>query len=543
MNTRRSWFASCALVAGFAAVACDAGSSSGGAAGAPAAGSPAAGPAAGTSGASATAPSPADMPSVAQLAAWQAEIDGFDGGYRPTASPAHEGFIQLLVKHLVDLGVDDVHTEPYVFEKWTPKTWSLAIGSGPAKTPVALTGYVPYSGLTGASGVTAPLVYVSTKELASAIGPDGAPDPAAIAAKIAPALAASIASAGGVTGKIVVFDVPALTLPLRTITGTEVAYANDPTGALGASATVSRVELSTMLLVPAILKTLAGSGAVGAIGAIDAPEPIARGHYAPFFGILDGAVPAVYVDRATGASLKKTIADGWPLAAATLALDASLATTTTENIVGVVPGATDREILLSSHTDGPNALEDNGPVGILALASDYLKRARSARPRTLRVVLTGGHFVGSTGILTWFAAHEAELLAKALAVIELEHLGAREWSESPSGAMALTGAPEAQLLYVSSNALLRDQAIAFAKGFPRALVAGSMPFGEGQHYRGIPLVQFITMPSYLLSGHLPDITSKLTDFTLMRSQLLAFVRMIDAFAAAPADQLGPASLL
>jgi hypothetical protein len=96
---------------------------------------------------------------------------------------------------------------------------------------------------------------------------------------------------------------------------------------------------------------------------------------------------------------------------------------------------------------------------------------------------------------------------------------------------------------VSSNPVLVDQSIEFAKVFPGSIVAGSVPLGEGQHYRGLPLVQFITMPTYLMSGHLPEITTTLTDFELMRRQVLGFRQMLDMFAASPATALGPQSLL
>jgi hypothetical protein len=398
---------------------------------------------------SGTRPTPAvddGLPNAVQLRAWQEEIDGIEGGYRPTGSPAHERFIALLVDHLKELGVSDVHTDPYAFQKWTPTNWSLELLFGSSKGPVPLAGYVPYSGLTIPGGVTAPFVYLSTTGLADAIGKDGLLDMEAVVAKIAPALAGSIVAAGGVTGKMVLFDVPALTLPLSTLTGGAPKYTNDPAGRFTASPTMSRVELSTMLLVPGILRTLATYGSIGAVGVIDAPEPIARGHYAPFFGTASVSVPSLYVTRETGATLKAAIAEGGLLSFAKLRLEATVELTTSENIVGVIPGATDQELLVSSHTDGPNSLEDNGPVGILALANHYLKLPRSERPRTLRIVLTGGHFVGSTGILTWVAANETTLLSKTLAVLEVEHLGAREWTETASGTMALTGSPEPQLL-------------------------------------------------------------------------------------------------
>jgi len=57
--------------------------------------------------------SSAQCASIDQLRAWQAEIDELDGGYRPTGSPAHEAYIARLAAELEQLGVSDVHTEPY----------------------------------------------------------------------------------------------------------------------------------------------------------------------------------------------------------------------------------------------------------------------------------------------------------------------------------------------------------------------------------------------------------------------------------------------
>jgi hypothetical protein len=61
--------------------------------------------------------------------------------------------------------------------------------------------------------------------------------------------------------------------------------------------------------------------------------------------------------------------------------------------------------------------------------------------------------------------------------------------------------------------------------------------GEGQNFRILPLVQFITMPEYLLLANLP-VTQQLTDFDAMQRQVLAFVAMEQALAVAPASQLG-----
>jgi hypothetical protein len=63
-------------------------------------------------------PSPVGVPArplagatPARLAGWQEESDQFDGGYRPTGSPAHEAYIARLAQDLGVLGASEVHLE------------------------------------------------------------------------------------------------------------------------------------------------------------------------------------------------------------------------------------------------------------------------------------------------------------------------------------------------------------------------------------------------------------------------------------------------
>jgi hypothetical protein len=468
------------------------------------------------------------LPSATQLQTWQKTIDQYDGGYRPTGSPAHEAFITWLGLSLNAIGVSNVHAEPYQFAKWTPAHWSLDLVGGAAAGAVPLSGYVPYSGETPAAGVLAGLAYLPAPATALT---------SLDASSLRDDVAASLSAIGGVAGRIVVFDVPQLSLPLSALTGPPL-FIDDPSGALTAATPIKRLALSTMLYVPAALAALAAAGAVGAVAVLDAPEAAARSTYAPFLGTTAPNLPALYVDRDTGAKLKRQLAAAGPLQLAHLTLDAAVATSTSENLVGVIPGASDEEILLSSHSDGPNSLEDNGPVAILALASYFLQLPQAQRPRTLRIVLTGGHFVGSQGIASYLAAHLAELHAHALAVVELEHLGALEWAETSPGVMAPTGEVEPQLIFSWPNVPLVDAALAFARQLPRSVVAGPPLIGEGQNFRVVPLLQFLTAPNQLLVGHLAQITSQLTDYALFRRQLAGFVQMVESLAVAPAWQLG-----
>jgi len=483
----------------------------------------------------AAAPPPqASCASTAQLQKWVQEIDTFDGGYRPTGSPAHEGYISLLASELTAIGVSSVHTEPYSFTKWTPSTWSLTLLDGPSPGAVTLSGYVPYSGVTVASGVTSGLVYVpaSTIPIDPTALSKALQDPSTWNKNLQTELQGALSSLG-VAGKIALFDVPQIAVALTTLTGTQVLV-NDPGHTLPANATVTRTDLSAMLIVPAMLSALAAEGALGGIGILDDPDEAARGEYAPFFGVVSPNLPSVYVDRTTGATLKGALTASGPLLSANLVLQATLASATSENLVGTLPGDSTQELILGSHTDGTNSMEDNGPAAILALASCMPAK----RPRTVRIVLSGGHFVGSKGLQSYVAAHTADLTASALAVVEIEHLGAREWTEVSPGVMGLTGLPEVQVITTWPNPPLVAAGKAFGELFPRSVVGGPPLLGEGHNFSIVPLIQFITMPEYLLVGQLPAITSQFTDFDLMGQQVDGFAAMMATLEVAPAGELG-----
>src|SRR5262249_17444316 len=156
-------------------------------------------------------------------------------------------------------------------------------------------------------------------------------------------------------GKIVVFAVPKIEVAYTTLTGTQL-YVNDPDGTIPPHGTVARTDLAMMLYVPVMLNALAAAGAVGAVGVLDVPAAAAPGEHAPLFRVVSTNLPAVYVDRDPGAELANAISSSGPLLAGKLVLDADLSMATSENLVGVLPGTSSEEIVLGSHTDGPNSI-------------------------------------------------------------------------------------------------------------------------------------------------------------------------------------------
>ena len=122
-------------------------------------------------------------------------------------------------------------------------------------------------------------------------------------------------------------------------------------------------------------------------------------------------------------------------AKATLRLEADLIPdTSTDTLIATLPGeSSDEIIIVNTHTDGPNATEENGGVGIVALAKYFAKIPKSERKRTVVFVLTTGHFSGPyVPSVRGVIEQHPELTKKAVAAVTIEHLGCREWVDDAS---------------------------------------------------------------------------------------------------------------
>jgi hypothetical protein len=482
------------------------------------------------------------LPDVAQVKARQEAADQFGGGFRIAANAAEQGYIDYLVAQLQALGASEVSKEAYTFPAWTADAPTLTVSNGPTPGPLQVAYFIPNSGSTGADGLSAPLTYFSALSTVNLVGAvyaavnQQSPGNALTAVEETlqsvsaggVSLAQAVASAD-VAGKIVVYDAPRLQVPMGVFEAIS-DYVNDSSGTMGPATPYSRPFLDELLTIGAIDEALASAGAVGVIAVLDYPISAAANSYVPFGGLAIPSVPGIYLDSATGAALKQQIvaAGATPLTAK-LTLNATQSQSTSYNVSALVPGACGTQILVSSHSDGPNSLEDNGPAAILSIANYFLHAPASQRRRGLRIVFTGGHLMGSPGIAAYIAKHQADLSANVLSAIEIEHLGASEWVESSPGTMELDGLPEPQVLYANPGTVLQQENIKFAGNFDRSLVTLPLPFGEGDDWSsnaGLPKTQFITGPVYLLNGPMPQVSSEFTDYGLEQRQIAAFVQMI-----------------
>jgi hypothetical protein len=456
---------------------------------------------------------------VEQFRAWDEALDriGPDNqkGLRATGSPEHEGYVDDLRHDLRRAGVKRVRVQRVPMDRWTVTEWSLELLGGPAAGPVKTASYIPYSGQTGRDGVSGPLVNIA---------PGGTPSP------------------GSLTGKIAVFDVPSTVVPLSFFTllgypGREY----DPNGTLDPSRLYKRPYLGGVTP----LDTLKAAGAVAVVSVLDYPSDGADGAYLPYDGVLHD-LPGLYVDRATGAALKEQAAAGTQ---ARVTLPATVKRVRTRNLIGFIRGRSNELVALHSHTDGTNAIEDNGPGAIVAISQYLTRLPRKALPRTLMILLTTGHFAGGNGARA-FRAQSPALAARVNAALTIEHLGTREWDELPSG-MGPTGRYEPGAIFApGSTALVDASYAALVRGDaapagvlkplnPQAdgVTAAVWP-GEGQYLfarGGIPTSNYITGPTYLLNWGIT--TTDKVDFDRIRAEAIAFTEMILRLGRTPRQDL------
>ena len=482
------------------------------------------------------------LPSVELVRKRQVAADQFGNGFRVSANRAEIDYIHYLASQLRKIGATEVTEEPYTFTSWSPKTTKLSVVQGPTPGPVKVAYFIPSSGSTGPAGLTAPVTYLSVLSDVNLVGAvytaltQHSPDNVVLAVQAAlqnaigggVSLSQAIASAN-VAGKIVMYDAPKLALPIGAFQALSV-YVNNSSGTMGPETPYDRPFINQLVLIGAINVALKAAGAAGVIAVVDYPPAAADNAYVPFGGLALASVPGIYLDRYTGAALKQQIVDsGLTPLTVKLTLDATESQATSYNVSGLIPGSCETQILVSSHSDGPNSIEDNGPAAILSIADYFARAPASQRRRGLKIVFTGGHMVGSPGINSYIEEHHADLTAKVLTAIEIEHLGAREWLEISPGTMALDGLPEPLVLYAGLGSVQQDENITFAKNFDRSLVTIPLPFGEGPAWANeaaLPKIQVITGPVYLLNGPLKEVSTEYTDYELQQRQITAFIQMI-----------------
>jgi hypothetical protein len=458
-----------------------------------------------------------------QLRLWQDALDA--RGLRATGSPQHDAYVKLLATRLEQAGVRQVTSDPVPLKQWQPSRWKLEV---PGRGSVPVAAYIPYSGQTPPAGIDATLVLAATGGVGGATSlpiPTGAP---------------SVPTAK----QIVLFDVVPHPLVMGVFDALDYGTPHHAPGY-----TPADVYDRAWIAQPTTqLDDLSSAGFAGAIGILDLPAEAARGMYMPYDGKLRN-LPALFVDRDTGALLRQVAAGAGTVR---LTLEATVQAITTPNLFGLIPGRSEELVILQSHTDGTNGVEDNGPEAIIAMAQYLARLPPGALPRTILVVLTTGHFAdGDLGTKAFVTRHHDDLIARSAAAVTIEHLGAMEWLPGPDGSYQLTGRYEFGGSFAAPSQAYVDRmraALQRARVTDDRVMRPWVPTpgrqqqlawpGDGEAFwtlGGLPSGNFITGPSYLLNGDMP--VAAMIDINAMRRQAISFLDLVLELTRTPLAQL------
>ena len=513
----------------------------------------------------------AGVPGLPEVWQWEEQLVGF--GTRYTGSSGHAAYVDWLAGQLSAVPGLRMRTDRLTFSRWLAREFALTV-SDPASVgrsgPVPLTYYYPYSGQTPPGGVTGRLVDLGLYPLASGY----------TEAFWAPAR-------GGIA--LIRAVPPEFSLDLaQTATGGYVPGQSSAQAAIDYAAYAAALAnpIFQGIFEPVPLLDAKNAGVRGVVVAwTGLPDDEVVNQYNPFTTAYpaasglpspgDPGCPAVWVGDSTGAELAELAAGGQ--ASATLVLTADVtAGAATETVWGRLKGSgnTGENIILNPHTDGPNATEENGGLGLLALARHLA--ALPSRNHDMYFALVTGHFqlpqfsrtilnlahpeVGQGAVSTWMLDHP-DIYQAAVLGVTVEHLGATMWTDDPeTGQYVPAGGSEWGATYTMRRDILslanaeQDAYLAAvtevnASGWPDYPVAtvrpGTIPayFGEGSslYAAGLGTVSLCPSPTYLLQAgdarqpQLLDLDK--LDQRLMYGQILALAQTISTLDALPVSAL------
>ena len=397
-------------------------------------------------------------------------MNGF--GTRLTGSKGNNDFIKYLKKEIKGMGFE-LKSDVKKFKRWEPTNTKLVLHTANGDVDVAVASAHPYSGITGPEGITGKL---QTKGIGRDI----------------------------VVLKIKDFE----NLTARIPFDQKRAYPKD-------------LKLSPQYRGPvttSFVKTVALliQSFVGCKGAIliwqGMSDEMVQGQYLNFILGYMG-VPALWVNETEGEKVLAALAAG---ETATLTLEGNIEKRAKgESFCAIVPGKNEKEaIIINTHTDGTNCVEENGPIGMLEMMRYYKKHKPE---RTLIFVFTTGHFRipkfshkhGIVDQSTSLWLHNNKELwdgknghIKAVAGVTVEHLGCTEWKDV-DGVYKQTNAVDTEVVY-TANKQMDDIYFEAIKGRKQCRTVTLHPhnllhFGEGQSLFnvGIPDIALVTAPDYL----------------------------------------------
>ena len=514
----------------------------------------------------------AGMPSADRVWEWQQRLVDF--GTRYTGSRGHDRFVEWLAARFDAIPGFRLRRDRLTFHRWLARDYGLTIRQPStlgASGPVPVTYYYPDSGTTSPAGVSGRLVDLGTYTPAV---------PGTSGTGYTPEFWAPAKDA------IALVRVPPSTFPLTTGQTPTGGFMPGRTSAEAAAAYAQQQALVTNPAFQGIFAAvpLLDARKAGVLGVVcvwnGMPDAEVANQYNPFITPYttdsgkpspgDPGCPALWVGERTGQQLRRSAHDG--RATVTLRLTARMTSNAaTDTVWGVLKGSgsTGESLIVNTHTDGPNATEENGALGMLAMARHF---SRVRRNRDLVFVMVTGHFqlpqftrplttprpeVGNDATSVWLTDHP-DWARRSVAGVTVEHLGCTRWGNDPvTGAYGRLPGYEWGATYTcqrtgsTAAANLEESAyLAAVRAVNRSghrfspvatMQPGAVPLylGEGAplYAAGMGTVSLIPAPPYLLQAgerHRPGrLNLGQLDKRLEYAQILALTKTLHTLDRAP----------
>ena len=429
------------------------------------------------------------LPSNGEMFGWINDLwemgDSSEAGFRKLGTDAGHEAEDYIAERFRELGLQDVQLEPVDITSWESEDWGLSVQAGTENA--SLSAYpIQYTASSGPEGLDAELVYVGRGRTADFSEKD-------------------------VAGKIAVVDIRTPTIPWAITRPT--AYLNyDPDNTL-----VGQKTLVTGMRpnFKAAFGRAVSNDAAGFVGILkDLPASITD-HFGPYDGVLR-PIPGLWLGSEDGAYLRNLLTEG--AVSGHLLLDASARPAVTNNVIGVLPGMTEKIILIETHHDGWAVNDASGVAVVLGLAEYFAQFPPEARDKTLMFVATG-RFHGGAGAKDFVQRHQ-DLLPDIVTAIAIEHVG-KEYVDV-GGELVETGLVSPRILWVSPDTPLvsftTDAVVRYDLKRTSVQPAGAdaighmfdppRPIGEaGPYYlAGVPVIAHFSWPliSFSIEHDTPD---------------------------------------
>ncbi len=473
----------------------------------------------------------AQLPSVDTLGKWLKQLHEF-GPIRMTGTPQCRAFEEFLATEFAALGFA-VERDHFRLTSWECRITDCSISvveDGGAKRTVEVVAYYPFGGSTrGKAAATGRVLFV--------------PGTGVEAAKAL----ADATSAETLANSIVVMDMPLLrsarvarsappaplghfpeNLPARV-------GGNSPSGQSGRE----------------IMEVFENRSKGLILCYTDVSDDTARHNYLPFSD-KHRSLPAIWAGAQGSAYLKSVSGK----ATATIRCDAKLTPDArADTILATLKGQSDEVVFLTTQTDGPNECNENGGLGVLAVATYWSKIPASQRRRTLVCSLPTAHYAmgavldketgsgrrgGTRGVLDKWP----DVARRIVAQIAMEQMGAMDWVDL-NGTFAPSGnvAPERWIPTPATEKASAQMFLAATLGEdPRYSNATVTPEfgapGEGGSLRslGLPGIGLMGQPQYFFRADPKGVIDKLNP-NVMHNQVAFATKMLLLMDRLTPDQL------